>query len=372
MTSNTSKSQILPPFPPAIDFETPDILKAVAVASRWLGELKGTARSLPNQGILLDTLSLQEALASSEIENIVTTQDEVFQIDPVQDVGSPEAKEVARYAQAMRHGFAMWQKKQFINENMLIEMFRILKHRNDGYRTNSGTVLRDGRGQTIYTPPQNTQDIVRLMRDLEAFINEYPDDLDPLIRMAIIHHQFESIHPFPDGNGRVGRMLNVLYLTHTDLLDVPILYLSRAINASKEDYYRLLQAVRDEGAWQEWIIYILDAVAQTAISTLRLIEEIRGLMQDTKQRLRNALPKIYSQDLLNNLFRYPYTRIEYLMADLKKTRPTVTQYLETLAKNGFLEKMKSGRNNYYINAPLVALLFNVSEEYMPQAAMSDK
>ena len=359
-------------FPSQQELQTVPIFKALADARAALGELKGAARSLPNQGILLDTLSLQEALASSEIENIVTTQDEVFQIDPVQDVGSPEAKEVARYAQAMRHGFEMWQEKQFINENMLIEMFRILKHRNDGYRTTLGTVLRDGRGQTIYTPPQNPQDIVQLMRDLEAFINEKSGALDPLIRMTLIHHQFESIHPFPDGNGRVGRMLNVLYLTHTKLLDVPILYLSRAINASKEDYYRLLQAVRDENLWEEWVIYMLGAVAQTAISTLRLIEAIRDLMQDTKQRMRNVLPKIYSQDLLNNLFRHPYTRISYLENDLSFGPQTARKYLETLAKNGFLEKMKSGRNNYYINAPLVALLFNVSEEYMPQAAMSDK
>ena len=354
-------------FPSQQKLQTVPIFKALADARAALGELKGTARSLPNQGILLDTLSLQEALASSEIENIVTTQDEVFQIDPVQDVGPLEAKEVARYAQAMRYGFALWQKNQLISENMLIAMFRILKHRDDGYRTGCGTKLRDGRGEAIYIPPQNRQKIVRLMRDLEDFINEESGALDPLIRMALIHHQFESIHPFPDGNGRVGRMLNVLYLTHTKLLDVPILYLSRAINASKTDYYRLLQAVRDENLWEEWVIYMLGAVAQTAISTLRLIEAIRDLMQDTKQRMRDELPKIYSQDLLNNLFRHPYTRISYLENELSAGPQTARKYLETLAKNGFLNKIKSGRNNYYVNAPLVALLVAVSAEDMPQA-----
>jgi len=346
--------------PPDMDFETLAILKALATANRALGELKGTAQSLPNPDILIDTLFLQEALASSEIENIVTTQDEAFRAAVANDDGPPEAKEVTRYRVAMRHGYDAWLKNRFISENMLIEMFRILKQRDDGYRSTTGIHLADGRGRTVYTPPQDAQEITRLMRELEAFINAPPgdDSLDPLIRMALIHHQFESIHPFPDGNGRVGRMLNVLYLTHAGLLDTPILYLSRGINTTKSDYYRLLQAVRDEGAWEAWIIYMLGAVATTATSTLRLISDIRDLMRATKQRLRDI--DMYSQDLLNNLFRHPYTRIEFLMNDLGKSRPTVTSYLKRLKAAGFVNEVKAGRNNYYVNADLVNLFLAVS------------
>ena len=356
------------PLPPVTNLNTVPVLSALAEARGALGELRGTAKSLPNQSILIDTLFLQEALASSEIENIVTTQEEMFQVGLLDDESTPEAKEVARYHKAMRHSYSAWQKNHFISEKMLIEMFRILKKRDDGYRKTSGTILRNEQtGQEIYRPPQEEKEIIRLMRELENFINAAANDLDPLIRMALIHHQFESIHPFPDGNGRVGRMLNVLYLTHTGLLDTPILYLSRAINATKPDYYRLLQAVRDDAAWEEWVIYMLGAVARTADSTLRLVGNIRDLMQNTKHRLRETLPKIYSQDLLNNLFRHPYTRIDYLEKDLPYGRQTARKYLKQLTQAGFVAEQKSGRNNYYINQPLVDLFLDVSAEYSPQA-----
>ncbi len=357
---------ILSPLPPAQNLDTVPVLKILTDARAALGELRGTAKSLPNQGILIDTLFLQEALASSEIENIVTTHDEIFQVDLVADTGSPEAKEVARYRDAMQLGYNEWRERRNISENMLIRMFQILKQRNDGYRTTPGTVLRNQlTGRDIYMPPQDKQAIVDYMRDLEAFINADTHTIDPLIKMALIHHQFESIHPFPDGNGRVGRMLNVLYLTHSGLLDTPILYLSRAINASKPDYYRLLQAVRDDGAWEEWVIYMLDAVAQTAQTTLHLVERIRDLMAATKHRLRRELPKIYSQNLLNNLFRHPYTRIEFLETELAKSRPTVTSYLRELTAAGFVREVKKGRNNYYVNEPLVDLFLDVSSQDAP-------
>ena len=356
------------PLPPDMNFDAPLILKSLIAARSTLAELRGTAKSLPNPNILIDTLFLQEALASSEIENIVTTQDAALKVDLFAGSSPVEAKEVARYRDAMQQGYSAWQKNHFISEKMLIEMFRILKQRDDGYRKTPGTILRNEQtGQEIYRPPQEEKEIIRLMRELENFINAASDDLDPLIKMALIHHQFESIHPFPDGNGRVGRMLNVLYLTHTGLLDAPILYLSRAINATKPDYYRLLQAVRDDEAWEEWVIYMLGAVARTAVSTLRLVEAIRDLMQDTKHRMRETLPKIYSQDLLNNLFRHPYTRIDYLESSLGIHYNTAASYLKKLTQASFVSEQKSGRNNYYINQPLVDLFLDVSAEYSPQA-----
>jgi len=353
-----------PALPPAVDLETRDILRAVARANRHLAELKGRAAAIPNQGILIDTLALQEAKASSEVENIVTTQDELFQAGLFpQGPLSPAAKEVARYRDALKRGFdAMRQHHGLLTNNMLVEMFQVLKGVSGGFRTIPGTALRnESSGALVYVPPQDAGDIQRLMRELERFINEDDlCDLDPLIKMAIIHHQFESIHPFPDGNGRIGRILNVLYLSRVGLLDIPVLYLSRTITRNKSDYYRLLQAVRDGGAWEDWVLYMLDAVSETSQASLELIEGIRHLMADYKVRIRTGLPKLYSQDLLNNLFRHPYTRIEYVQNDLGVTRQTASRYLDQLAEKGLLLKQQAGRNNYYINTPLVDLLMRVS------------
>jgi len=216
--------------------------------------------------------------------------------------------------------------------------------------------LNEATGEQVFVPPQDGAEIVAHMTALERFINDdEASALDPLIKMALIHHQFESIHPFPDGNGRIGRILNVLYLTRTGLLDIPVLYLSRHITATKGDYYRLLQTVRDDGAWQDWVLYMLDAVASTAQVTLGLIEAMRGQMADMKARMRADLPKRYSQDLLNNLFRHPYTRIEFVMTDLDVTRQTAAKILDELAAAGFVQKHQAGRSNYYVNTALVGL-----------------
>jgi len=216
----TEKTYSIEQFPPRVDLQTVPVLQKLSQARAALGEMKGRATSLPNEAILLDTLSLQEALASSEIENIVTTQDEVFRVDLVADTGSVEAKEVARYRDAMRRGYEQWRKNRFISENMLIDMFRLLKQRDEGYRRIPVAVRNMQTGEDIYMPPPSGRAIEMYMRDLANFINDpAPEDMDPLVKMALIHHQFESIHPFSDGNGRVGRMLNVLYLTHAGLLD---------------------------------------------------------------------------------------------------------------------------------------------------------
>lgn len=358
---------IIPALPPPCDLETVLILKALATANRALAELKGRAASIPNQGILIDTLALQEAKASSEVENIVTSQDELFQADLFPDgPQSPAAKEVALYRDALRLGYAqLLHTDGLLLNTTLIAMFQLLKRRDDGFRVTPGTALKnESSGEIVFVPPQDAREIVAHMTALERFVNEdSASPLDPLIKMALIHHQFESIHPFPDGNGRIGRILNVLYLTRTGLLDTPILYLSRHITRSKADYYRLLQAVRDDGAWEAWVLYMLQAVAETARTTLALVEGIRGQMADAKHRMRSQLPKIYSQELLNNLFRHPYTRIEYVQQDLGlKARQTAAKYLDTLAAQGFVEKHQAGRNNYYVNTALVRLFSEVSGE----------
>ncbi len=353
----------IPDLPPPGVEETPAVLRALAQAHRHLGELRGRAASIPNQGILIDTLALQEAKASSEIENIVTTQDELFQASAFpENPASPAAKEVARYADALRDGF-MEQRRLggLLTNNMIVAMFQRLKRTDETFRNTPGTALKnDQTGELVYVPPQEGDAVRAHMTALERFINEDDRcDLDPLVKMAIIHHQFESIHPFSDGNGRLGRIINVLYLTHSALLDVPVLYLSRWITGRKGEYYRLLQAVRDmhgaPDAWEAWLLYMIRGVAETAKGTLALIEGMRALMADYKQRIRTDHPKVYSQDLLNNLFRHPYTRIDYVERELGVSRPTATKYLDVLADAGFLDKQRIGRNNYYMNQRLVAL-----------------
>jgi Fic family protein len=338
-------------------FDTPAILKKLASSSRQLAELKGIAASIPNQGILINTLGLQEAKDSSAIENIVTTHDELFKDDVLPEAfANPAAKEVLRYRQALRVGFEQVRASGLLTGNHIIEIQTELERNNAGFRKLPGTALKDGGGQTIYTPPQDPAEIVALMRGLERFINE-PElfTADPLIKMALIHHQFESIHPFYDGNGRIGRILNVLYLVKEGLLDIPVLYLSSHIVRTKADYYRLLQTVREDDNWEEWGFYLLDAVGQTAGQTIRTIHAIKAALFDYKHRIRDGY-KFYSQDLINNLFTHPYTKIEFVQRDLQVSRLTATKYLEALAAGGFVRKHKAGRGNYYVNVALNALL----------------
>lgn len=338
-------------------FETSAILKKLASASRQLAELKGVASSIPQQSILINTLSIQEAKDSSEIENIVTTHDELFQDDlgPGSSL-SPSAKEVLRYRQALWAGFDRVRETGFITTNHILEIQAALEQNHAGFRKVPGTVLKDGAGRVIYTPPQDPDTIISLMADLERFMNDSAHfDADPLIKMALIHHQFESIHPFYDGNGRTGRILNVLYLVSQRLLESPVLYLSRHIVRTKADYYRLLQAVRTQDAWEEWVIYLLTAVEETATDTVSTILQIKAALMDYKHRIRAGY-KFYSQDLINNLFSHPYTKIEFIERDLKVSRLTATRYLELLTAGGFLKKQKIGRTNYFINPTLTSIL----------------
>ena len=359
----------IPKLPPKAEFETVPIFRELARASRNLAELKGRSGTIPNPGILIDTLSMQEAKASSEIENIITTQDEIFQVSlfPESPI-SPAAKEVALYRDALKVGFQrVLDQQRLLTSNTIIAMFQTLKRTNGGYREQPGTALKnEASGELVYVPPQEPKEVQRLMTELERFMNEADVcDLDPLIKMAIIHHQFESIHPFPDGNGRIGRIINVLYITKEGLLDIPILYLSRFITANKGEYYRLLQAVREQGAWAEWMIYMLRAVGDTALETLRLVEQIKILMARYKDRLRSDHGKIYSQDLINSLFRHPYTRIDFLTEELGVTRQTAAKYLDQLAAAGLLSKHRLGKHNYYMNDPLVEIFVNIERKLSP-------
>ncbi|MFT4099667.1 MAG: Fic family protein [Burkholderiaceae bacterium] len=336
-------------------FDTAAILKRLVAAHRALAEFKGVAASMPNQGILISTLGLQEAKDSSEIENIVTTHDELFR-EAVQDSATgPAAKKVARYARALRVGFESVRSSGLLTGNQLVEIQAALEKKHAGFRKLPGTVLKDGAGRVVYTPP-SPERLPQLITDLERFINDGElFTADPLVKMALLHHQFESIHPFYDGNGRTGRIINVLYLVKEGLLDTPVLYLSRAIVRHKADYYRLLQNVREHDQWEPWVEYMIGAVELTAKDGIATTQAIKAALMDYKHRIRAGY-KFYSQDLINNLFSHPYTKIEFLQHDLKVSRLTATRYLDALANDGLLRKLKVGRSNYYINEALYRIL----------------
>lgn len=337
-------------------------MKAVANAYRALSDMRRQAAKVPNQGILIDTLSLQEAQASSEIENIITTQEEVLAIGPRTSRNlDPAQKEVSRYRDSIWRGNEGMQRAEgLLTVNTIISIFQELKQTTGDFRATPGTtLLNESTRDVVYVPPQTRNDIARHMANLEDFINlPEKSDLDPLVKMAVIHHQFESIHPFPDGNGRVGRIINVLYLVQQGIIDIPILYLSRYITQTKSDYYRLLQSVRDDGSWEEWILYILRGIAATAWETADLLEGLNTLLSRYKTAIREEHRQIYSHELLNTLFRHPYTRIEYVVRDTGVGRQTAARHLDQLADAGLVLKQKKGRVNYYVNVPLVELLLN--------------
>lgn len=347
------------PLPNIEQWETRAVLKKTATAHRHLAELKGVAASIPNEAILINTLALQEAKDSSEVENIVTTHDELYKANLFEEaVTNPATKEVQDYAVALKQGFETARKSKLIRLNDILAIQKNLEHNDAGLRKLPGTDLKNARtGEVVYIPPQHGDEITALMDNLVQFINnDELCDADPLVKMAIIHHQFQSIHPFYDGNGRTGRILNILYLVTKDLLNLPVLYLSRFVIKNKADYYANLQAVRDTGNWEPWLEFMLDGVIDTARDTISLITAMKTLMAEVKHGIREQLPKIYSQDLLNNLFNHPYTKIDFIVEDLGVTRITATKYLEQLVEHGFLTKQKVGRVNYYINEPLCSLL----------------
>lgn len=360
----------IPHLPLAYDLETKAILKQLNQANRRLAELKGVALTIPNENILVSTLTLQEAKDSSEVENIVTTQDDLYQgaAESLSNfVANAATKEVLNYREALQQGFHLVKEKGVLTSSVIKEIQKMLEHNSAGFRSVPGTALKRSDGKTVYTPPQDKQTILELMDNLERFINdERLSDLDPLIKLAIIHHQFESIHPFYDGNGRTGRIICVLYLVLTGCLDLPILYLSRYITHNKGEYYRLIQAIRDTNddnatQWEAWILFMLKGIEETAIETTRLVKGISKLMVEFKTVLRPKFGKQYRHELLNNLFFHPYTKVEFLEKEMMVSRITANRYLNALVETGLIERIKIGRSYYYMNLPLINLFMSVSD-----------
>ena len=354
----------IPKLPLDFDFETKAIMRQLTKSNRRLAELKGVALTIPNENILLSSLVLQEALDSSAVENIVTTSDELYraELDIKGGLTNAATKEVLNYREAMQVGFDMVRRNRLLTLNDIKQIQKTLEHNNAGFRTVPGTKLKSSKGEVVYIPPQSGEDVARYMSNLEQYIND-PEIhyIDPLIKMAIIHHQFESIHPFYDGNGRTGRILAILYLVVNDLLDLPILYLSRYITHNKGEYYRLIQRIRDNAPdnaedWEKWILFILKGVEETAIETIRLVKSISALMAKYKNILKPLFGKQYKHELLNNLFFHPYTKIEFMERDMSVQRKTAAKYLDTIvSETGLLQKQKLGRSNYYINTELMEL-----------------
>lgn len=359
-----SETYTIPTLPLPYDLETKEVLKQVNKANRKLAELKGVAQTIPNERILISSLTLQEAKDSSAVENIVTTQDDLYRagLDTSYQFINAATKEVLFYREAINEGFRMVRNKDILTLNDIKRVQEILEQNSAGFRTTPGTQLkRENDGAIVYTPPQDGQEIIGFMANLEQFINDGEmSQLDPLIKMAIIHHQFESIHPFYDGNGRTGRIINILYLVISGLLDLPILYLSRYITRNKGEYYHLIQAIRDKNTdnaaeWVAWILFLLKGVETTAEDTILLVKNIGSLMAEYKGIIRPDFGSKYNHELLNGLFYHPYTKIDHVVHNMQVSRQTAAKYLDRIVALGLLRKEKMGKENYYINTKLMNL-----------------
>lgn len=337
--------------------ETIEILRQTNKSTAALAELKGIAKTIPNQAMLINAIVLQEAKDSSEIENIITTQDELYKALTINKSQiSPETKEVVNYRTAIFQGFDLIKKQGFLRANDIVLIQQALIDNNAGIRSVPGTVLKnDTTGEIVYTPPQQKAEILDL---LSNFIHHFnlQDDLSPLINLAILQYQFESIHPFYDGNGRTGRILNILYLILNDLIDVPILYLSSYIIANKPEYYRLLNRTNRYGQWEEWILFMLKAVEYTSKDTITKITNIKDQLDSTIIQVQEKAPKIYRKDLVELLFEQPYSKIEFLVNKLGVERKAASRYLRELEHIGVVESQKIGRETLYINKALIEIL----------------
>lgn len=374
------KKYNIPDLPLRYDLETKDVLRQVNRANRKLAELKGVAQTIPNERILISSLTLQEAKDSSAVENIVTTQDDLYKagLDFSYQFINAATKEVLFYREAINEGFRIVRGREILTLNDIKRVQEILEQNSAGFRTTPGTQLkRSSDGAVVYTPPQDGTEIVKYMANLEQFINDTQlCQIDPLIKMAIIHHQFESIHPFYDGNGRTGRILNILYLVISGLLDLPILYLSRYITRNKGEYYRLIQAIRDKDTdnaeeWEAWILFLLKGVEVTATDTITLVKKIGEMMDDYKRIIRPAFGGKYNHELLNSLFYHPYTKIGHIEANMQVSRQTASRYLEKLVELGLLQKKKMWKENYYINTRLMNLFIDFGRNDVPDNSDND-
>lgn len=345
----------LPFLPPETDLESRVILKKAIAANRELAELKGAGDAIPNQAILLNSIVLQEARLSSEIENIVTTTDDLYKATDEDPAKLDHAtKEVLHYREALWYGYETL-KARPLSTNFFIELVRIVKQSDLGIRKVPGTKIANSLGEVVYTPPEGEALLRDLLGNFEQFMHA-DDGIDPLVKLAVLHYQFEAIHPFTDGNGRTGRIVNILYLLEKDLLKLPVLYLSHFIIQNKADYYAGLRRVTEHSAWEQWILYMLGAIAVTARQTRIKIFRIRDAMNAAQELAREKAPKIYSKDLIELIFELPYCKIRFLEQRGIAKRQTAAVYLKTLSDIGLLQSLKVGREVYYLNAPLLAIL----------------
>jgi Fic family protein len=346
----------LPLLPPKTDIETKSILRKTISAGRALAQLNGTLLNLPNPTLFLDTIYLQEAKASSEVENIITTNDELYKsLVADKKVENSATKEVLSYKEAVWLGLEQIKKKPFITTNLCVSIVQCIKQNTASIRNTSGTTLSNTKGEVIYTPPSGESIIREKLTNLEKFINE-DETIDPLIKMALLHYQFEAIHPFAEGNGRTGRILLLLYLKLSGLLYTPAIYLSEYIIKNKTEYYKSLRSVTENNDWENYILYMLDMIEETSNKGLERLNKIINTMTKTSDEIKAKLPKIYSKDLVEILFRLPYTKRQHLIDENIGNPKTVGNYLITLEENGFLTSVKVGKEKLYLNHQLLKIL----------------
>ena len=347
----------LPLLPPKVELETKEILKATIDTNRSLAELKGIAKTIPNQSILISTLPLQEARSSSEIENVVTTNDKLYEaMASSSNNYDQQTKEVIRYREALWEGYNELNNRKLLTTNLYIKIYQKIKGTDAGIRVTSGTKISNSKGEVIYTPPEGERIIRDKLKNLEEFIHE-ENEIDDLIKLALIHYQFEAIHPFTDGNGRIGRILCVLYLILKEHLDLPILYLSKFIIENKNEYYQKLRTVTEKEDWNQWILYILKAVKETSDFTASKITQIKELVNQTIEEAKTKLPsRVYSKELIELIFEEPYCKTEFVVKAGIAKRQTAAEYLKELEKAGLLKSKKVGKEMLYLNNKLFKLI----------------
>jgi Fic family protein len=348
----------LPLLPPKAKLETTKILRKTITASRALAKLNGAITNLPNPTLFLDSIHLQEAKASSEIENIITTNDQLYKsVVADNKFENAQAKEVISYKRALWNGLKRLEEQPFITTNLCVEIMQEIKMNTSNIRTTPGTALSNNLGEIIYTPPSGESIIRKKLDNLERFINE-DKSLDPLIKLALLHYQFEAIHPFSDGNGRTGRILLLLYLKIEKLLDIPAIFLSEYIILNKAEYYKKIREVTEEGNWENWIIYILDMIEWTSNQGIKRLDRILDSMEKTSLEIKTKLPKVFSRELVEILYKLPYTKRQNLINAKLGTAKTVGNYLIALEEQGILRSIKVGKEKLYLNHSLMKILEN--------------
>ncbi len=356
MFDKNSPYNDLPLLPPKVEIETKEVLKKNVTASRALAHLNGAIRNLPNPRLFLDTLHLQEARASSEIENIITTNDLLYKsLVSNKSEGNTATKEVISYKEAIWLALNQLESRPFITTNLCIEIVQCIKRNDLGIRKTVGTTLANKKGEIIYTPPSGEEVIRNKMANLEDFINS-DSSLDPLIKMAVIHYQFEAIHPFLDGNGRAGRILILIYLKLEKLLDIPVIFFSQYIIEHKSKYYRAIREVTEHNRWVDFILYMLDMIEESANRDLRRLNTIVSAMETVGKKIQAKVPFIYSKDLLESIFHLPYVKRQTLVDVGLGNAKTAGNYLSLLEKEGFLKSVKVGREKLYLNETLMNIL----------------